>query len=649
MTKNGTSGQRRKGWKVLGYEVMFRTFLKGSGKSPSVPKGTKLKGKTFQTLEQVQDQKSYGGLLQKGFIDISFDTDELSQSFWEMAEGNDWNCAILENPDNGHLHSFWKIPKWWDSRDGKDKKLAVGLIADIHSGDTYIPLKVNGVQRDLIFDPDVLQEVPEELCPVTTSIKLFGLSEGSGRNEELFKYILILQGKGMDRETIRRILDNTNNYVFADPIGQQEFETITREEAFEAPVFYDGKKFLHNNFGKYIQTEYHIKRINGQLHVYDKGIYKSGYRYIENKMIEVLPMLKSAQRIETLKYLEIITPDETPASGANLIAFKNGVYDLATDELVPFSPDMVITNMIPWDYNDRAYSELADQTLDKISCQDPEIRSLLEECIGYCFYRHNELSKSFILTGEGANGKSTYLDMVSHVLGNQNTSSLDLCELSERFSVSSMFNKLANIGDDISDEFLQGTAVSHFKKIVSGNSVKAENKGQDVFFYKPYTKLLFSANEIPRMRNKGFSAIKRRLVIIPFNAHFSKDDPDYDSGITWKLKTEEVAEYLIRLGIEGLKRVLDQQSFTESQKVKEQIDQFEKDNNPVLMFLEEVPEDQILNHETKEVYARYDTFCYENGFQRIAMQTFTKEMKKNLDCDRKDIRRNGKKVIIFKR
>ena len=566
-----------------------------------------------------------------------------------MSEGNNWNCAILENPDNGHIHSFWKIPKGWDSRDGKDKKLAVGLKADIHSGDTYIPIKVDGTVRQLIYDPDHLDPVPEELIPVTTAVNLFGLSEGSGRNEELFKYILVLQGKGLDRETIKRILDNTNQYVFKDPIGQQEFETITREEAFEAPVFYDGKKFLHDQFGKYMKMNFHIIRINGQLHVYDGGIYKSGYRYIENKMIEVIPMLKAAQRIETLKYLEIITPDETPASDANLIAFKNGIFDIATGQMMDFSPEVVITNMIPWDYNEAAYSELADLTLDRISCQDPDIRKLLEECIGYCFFRHNELSKSFILTGEGSNGKSTYLDMVFHVLGNVNVSSLDLNELSERFSVSSMFNKLANIGDDISDEFLQGTAISHFKKIVSGNSVKAENKGQDVFFYKPYTKLLFSANEIPRMRNRGFSAIKRRLVIIPFNAHFSKEDPDYDSGITWKLKTREVAEYLIRLGLEGLKRVLDQQSFTESQKVKDQIDQFEKDNNPVLLFLEDVPEDQILNHETKEVYARYDNFCYENGFQRMAMQTFTKEIKKYLNCDRKDVRIRGKKCIVFKR
>jgi putative DNA primase/helicase len=239
--------------------------------------------------------------------------------------------------------------------------------------------------------------------------------------------------------------------------------------------------------------------------------------------------------------------------------------------------------------------------------------------------------------------------MVSFVLGNQNISSLDLNELSERFSVTTMFGKLANIGDDISDEFLQGNSIAQFKKIVSGNSVKAENKGQDAFFFKPTVKLLFSANEIPRMRNRGFGAIKRRLVIIPFNAHFSKEDPDYDAGITWKLKTQEVAEYLIQLGLDGLKRVLEQQGFTESKKVKDQVDQFEKDNNPILLFLEEVPEEEIINQETKVVYARYDTFCHDNGFQRIALQTFTKEIKKHLNCDRKDVRLNGKKGIIFVR
>lgn len=304
----------------------------------------------------------------------------------------------------------------------------------------------------------------------------------------------------LDREPIRRVLDNINHFIFQDALSEEEMDVITRDDAFAKPIFYKGKTFLHNAFGQYMKNEYHIKRIQGQLHVYDGGIYKSGYRFIESKMVELIPTLKANHRVETLKYLEIITPEETQVADANLIAFRNGLYDLATNELLPFSPDHVITNMIPWDYNPEAYSELCDKTLNKISCQDDEIRALLEECIGYCFFRQNELSKSFFLTGSGSNGKSTFLDMVKNVLGRQNYVSLDMDELGERFSTTTMFGKLANIGDDISDEFLQGKVIAQFKKIVSGNDIKAENKGQDAYFFKPTVKLLFSANEIPRMR-----------------------------------------------------------------------------------------------------------------------------------------------------
>lgn len=133
-------------------------------------------------------------------------------------------------------------------------------------------------------------------------------------------------------------------------------------------------------------------------------------------------------------------------------------------------------------------------------------------------------------------------------MGDSNISQLDIAELDDRFSTVMLTGKLANIGDDISSDFIQGKTVSFFKKAVTGNGLKAENKGQDVFFFKPYTKLLFSANEIPRMKNKGFEAIRRRLLIIPFRAKFSKDDPDYNYQIEDKLKTQSAMEYLILLG-----------------------------------------------------------------------------------------------------
>jgi putative DNA primase/helicase len=632
-----------------GNDQVFRGYVKGNpdgdGKSPA----SKVKGKGLQNWSEVSSCECFGAILNDEYVDISFDSDELSQKFWDMAEHNNWNCLILENQKNGHIHSFWKDSKKRIEKGGKDKKLAVGLVADIHSGSTYIPLRVHGVDRfPPCFEPDTIDEVPDELIPVNTQIDLLNLSEGEGRNDELFKYILILQSQLLlSKEDIRRVLQNTNDFVFSEPLKQDELDVICRDEAFEKPVFYNGKVFLHDAFGRYMKNEFHIKRINGQLHVYDGGIYKTGYRFIENKMIELIPALKANSRTEVLKFLEIITPEETYISDANLIAFRNGVYDVFTDKLLPFSPEYIITNMIPWDYNPSAYSELCDKTLNKIACHDPEIRSLLEEAIGFNFFRQNELSKSFLMVGSGSNGKSTFLDMVKNVIGRQNYVALDIGELSERFSTSSMFGKLSCFGDDSDDSFLEGKAIAQFKKVVSGNDLKGENKGQDVFFFKPYTKLFFSFNELPRMRNKGFFAIKRRLVIIPFNAKFSKDDPDFDSGITWKLKKQDVAEYLIQLGIQGLKRVLANQAFTESQKVNDEVESFERDNNPLLLFLDEVPAEEILNHETKEVFARYDVFCYENGFQKMAMQTFSKEITKKLDCKVADRRVNGRKCRLF--
>ena len=216
------------------------------------------------------------------------------------------------------------------------------------------------------------------------------------------------------------------------------------------------------------------------------------------------------------------------------------MLDIVTGQMQPFSPDLVITNQIPWDYNPEAYSELADDTLNKLACGDQPIRALLEECIGYCFYRRNELGKAFILTGDKSNGKSTFLDCVKAILGDGNISALDLKELGDRFSTSMMFGKLANIGDDIGDDFLQGSQVATFKKVVTGNRIKAERKGQDPFEFNPYVKLLFSANDIPRMKDKT-GAVLRRLVIIPFNARFTKYlpsgeiDPDYNPYIKYQL------------------------------------------------------------------------------------------------------------------
>ena len=625
--------------------MIFKGYAKGENKQPI----QSMSDNALIDYDAAEQFDSFGGKLNDDVIDISFDTKELADKFWDMSEKNNWNCFIQENSENGHLHSFWRIPKSWNFKDGKDKKLAVGLIADIHSKGTYIPIKVNGSMREFIFEPETLDEVPFELFPINTKIDLMNLGEGDGRNDELFRYILILKSQlGIENEKIKKIIHNINEFIFNEPLEIDEINTITRDDAFPEDTFFEGKKFLHNQFALYVKNNDHIKRINGQLHVYRDGVYVAGKREIEAQMVKYIPTMKDSQRNEVLKYLEITCPQNTEPADARFIAFNNGIYDITTDKLIDFTPEIVLTNKIPWDFEPNAYSEIADKTLNKLACEDSDIRSLLEECIGYCFFRRNEMSKAFVLTGEGANGKSTYLDMIKNVLGPKNYSALDLDELDERFSVATLSGMLANICDDISDGFLQGKAIANFKKVVSGNQVKAEIKNDpNIFFVKPNAKLLMSANNLPRIRSGGSAAILRRLVIVPFNAKFTKNDADYDPYITYKLKDEEVMKYMIQLGIAGLKRVLENNSFTESKKVEKELENYEVENNPILLFLQEHDAEEFENEPTANIHRLYRIFCSENGYSEMTLQSFSKEMKKRCNFDVKRIRINGKLVGIY--
>lgn len=634
-------------WK--GNDIAFKGYVIGKGKQAIM----KVKNVQLLSWDAVQRYRSFGTILNQYFVDISFDTNERSQKFWDMAEKNNWKCLIFENLENGHIHSIWRIPNNWKFKDGRDKKLAVGLIADIHSGSTYIPLRVDGVDRfPPSFEPDDIDEVPVELFPVNTTIDLEGLQEGDGRNEELFRYILILQSQlGLDEELIRKVLYNTNYFIFQEPLSDEELEVILRDEAFQKPVFFCDKTFLFDRFATWLKNTYHVVKINNQLHIYQNGIYVEGEN-LGTVIRENIPNIKKNQKAEVFDCLRDITECKTQAD-ARYIAFRNGVLDIVTGQMQPFSSDLVITNQIPWDYNPEAYSELADDTLNKLACGDQPIRALLEECIGYCFYRANDYKKSFMLTGKGNNGKSTFLDCVKAILGDGNISALDLKELGDRFSTSMMFGKLANIGDDIGDDFLQGSQVATFKKVVSGNRIKAERKGQDPFEFNPYVKLLFSANDIPRMKDKT-GAVLRRLVIIPFNARFTKYlpsgeiDPDYNPKIRYELVEQSSVEYLIRVGVEGLKRIIENQGFSKSDATEQMAEEYDLMNNPIKGFFAEQEEGYIFRETVQDIFTRYQLYCNDCGIKPETKISFGKTVAEMFQVESKNTRVNGKQVRFYK-
>lgn len=633
-------------------QTLFKGYAPTKNKKCLIP----FKNKTSDELYSYDEAKSlreYAGIIADDAILIDVDDYDQSEILMDMVEDLQLRCRVYETTRGKHfLFKNLQDGKHVVERCGIKKTLACGLEADIKVGckSSYSILKYDGKERKIIydiFDDEEYEVIPYWILPIKGKSNFLDMQVGDGRNQELFNYILTLQSNEYSVEQCREIIRLINKYVIEDSLDENELETILRDEAFSKPVFF-GKNgtFLFDHFAKYLINNNHIIKVNNQLCIYHDGIYINGNRYIESEMIKHISNLNRSKRAEVLTYLDISITGNSNVSQANWIAFKNGVYNVETDQFEDFSPDRIIMNKINFNYNEDAYSEIADNALDKWSCGDPEIRMLLEEVIGYTFYRRNELRKAFIFIGDKANGKSTYLDMIKTLLGDDNTCALDLKEFGDRFKTAELFLKLANIGDDIGDEFIPNPAI--FKKIVSGDRVNAERKGKDPFDFNNYAKPLFSANNMPRIKDKS-GAVLSRLVIVPFNARFSTDDPDYDPYIKYKLRQDDVMEYLIQIGIEGLKRVLKNRSFTTSEKVEKEIQEYEENNNPILLFFKEIGEDEIINEPTNAVYRKYSEFCIANTFNPMSNIEFSKQVKKTFDLDIINKTIKGKKYRIFVR
>ena len=623
-------------------------FFKGYVETKNKKCIEKFKGRTdFKTFEQVQSLPEYAGILAAETILIDVDDFEASEILFKVVKEYALTCRVYRTSRGKHF--LFKNSGVPTNKTGC--KLAIGLTADIKIGtrNSYEVLKYDNQNREILYDTaenEEAQQLPRWLFPVKSKMEFLNMETGDGRNQGLFNYILTLQSNDFSVEEARETIRIINKFVLKVPLSDDEIETILRDDAFKKPVFFMGSTFLFDKFATFLKNNNHIIKINNQLHIYKNGIYISGMAEIEAEMIQHIPGLNRAKRTEVLAYLDILIRENSKAEDANLIAFENGLYNIVDDSFVEFTPEHIITNKIRWKYNPEAYSELADKTLNKIACNDPQIRALLEEAIGYCFYRRNELGKAFILTGDKSNGKSTFLSMVQCLLGDENISSLDLKELGDRFKTAEMFGKLANIGDDIGDEFIANPAI--FKKLVTGERVSAERKGQNPFEFNNYSKLLFSANNIPRIKDKT-GAVQRRLTIIPFDARFSADDPDFNPYIKHLLKTDEVMEYLINLGIAGLKRVLLNRKFTGSTKVQKAMDEYEENNNPIIGFFRECEDEefQIENEPTNVVYKRYQEYCLANSLQPMSNIEFSKQVNRILNMRVENKWLNGKKHRIF--
>ena len=623
-------------------------------------------GKGTKTWDEVKDFDNVAVIVPKGYVVLDFDTTSDAEIMLKIVDGMGLKTRVMKTTRG--IHCWFKAPEE-DPKNFIKNRLAVGIYCDRKAGgrNAYVKIKQDGKAREWIrkVKADDMEVVPKWLTSVSAPSGKFGFKEmgdGSGRNQELFNYIVYLQTKGFSREEIRKTIEIINSYVLADPLSDTEIATICRDEAFkpddviaEQIAKAEDKKagFYHNDFGDQLIQEFKIIEVNGVLYVYEDGYYQADDRIIENKMIELYPGILQRQRTEVLAYIRIKTHVNATDLRVNpyVINLKNTRLDIRSGECLEFTPDAIEFDRIPVVYDPSAYCADLDKMFNRVFCGDREVINLFEEMLGAVLLKHNRYQKAFLFYGNGSNGKSTILDLIKTFLGARNYSAIALEKVTDRFNTAELENKLANIGDDVDNVTLKDTGT--LKKLFSGNAIMVERKGERPYTIEPYATHIYSCNAIPRSFDKS-EGFYRRWLLIPFNARFSADDEDYDPMIGDKITAPGALSYLLNIGIRGAQRLIKRGRFTEPQTVIEALEAYKADNSTVLSWIDdkELTEDYFLEKPRDTLYSEFADWCKVSGIKSgnvTGKKTFFKEVTQKFDFEEKPKQKNdGKRYFILK-
>ncbi|HHW90647.1 MAG TPA: hypothetical protein GX745_07095 [Clostridiales bacterium] len=445
--------------------------------------------------------------------------------------------------------------------------------------------------------------------------------------------------------------------MLKDPLPKDELEIILRDEAFfeagQAAVvseFFEDKKFLHWKFAEALLEGLKVITYHDVIYTYRNGYYQNRERTIEREMRSMYEACSIRQQNEVKRYIQDVTTldPEDIVIQREVVNVVNGRVDLLTGELLPHTPDIIEFSQLPVYYDPLAPThDLLEQTLMNVFQQDQELFNLFEEMVGYLLAKHALYHKAFVLFGSGRNGKSTILDVLKAFLGEENYSSVELASLNDRFKTAELEHKLANIGDDIGDKPIKDTAV--LKKLISGDSITVERKNQNPFTLNNYAKLIFATNNIPKVWDTSFG-MAERLIMIPFNAKFTRNNPNYDPRIKEKLTTPEALTHLLNMALRGYRRLMHQRGFTKPKAVDRLLTEYFSELTPVRRWIKDecLQSEDFIEQPAAEMYSKFKGWANLTGEgNNISQRIFNSEVKNFFDLKVEPMWKSGKTQRCF--
>lgn len=317
----------------------------------------------------------------------------------------------------------------------------------------------------------------------------------------------------------------------------------------------------------------------------------------------------------------------------NIINFPNGVLDLGHMEFHQHDPSYMSTIQMTYAYDPGARNERFEQFVDEVLDRNDEKYLVLQEMCGYILYPDNSLQKSFFLLGDGGNGKSVLIDMLTEVYGAKNCSNVSISDFGSPFEPVRLRHSLVNFTREVRTQLKNGESM--FKAIVSGDVISAAYKGKDSLEFRPRCKIICACNDFVTT-NDLTHAFLRRLYFINFKHNFVQRG-EANPKLTEELKAGGLSG-IFNWCLVGYQRLRRQGGFTQTQEDKELRGEFLESVNPLALFVNEcLMTIQDEEYSPLQLYTLYKTWCQESGSGVLSRNRFSRMVKILLRSQRPEV------------
>ena len=423
--------------------------------------------------------------------------------------------------------------------------------------------------------------------------------------------------------------------VFKEKLQAIPENALSREIAFIAA------NFINSQF-RFIAPE-----DTGEVLYYsrEEGIFRPAEAFID-KLARGLLCEKATSSLvkEIIGHLRAKNYIERSELNKNqeLICAKNGIINILTGEFKEHSPDYYFTQQLPIPFIATATCPRIAKFLSEVLSPEDVLNVI--ELFGYCLYKGYPIQKIFMLHGDGANGKSTFIELLKAFLGSQNCSNIPLQQLAiSRFAKAELYGKLANLYADIPANALSDTGT--LKMLRGGDTVSAERKFKDFFSFVNHAKLIFSCNRIPTTYDDTI-AFWRSWIIVPFPNTFLGDKAN--KGLLKELTTEGELSGMLNLALKALKGLLERGDFSNTKGVEEvKADYIRRSDSVGAFVMDNLEADGSGAFIKQELYRWFCEYCREKKLISITQDSFFKNIHQHLKLTTPKITINEKREYCF--